>query len=205
MCCVCVCVVCGRMHARERACVPSYSFKIVWILVFFFFVAYIMTVFITALYMVTLRCAMAEEDFTFVGFGSLLHCILWGLQTPHCFNCIWCYLMQICCVVCFWCVSFTYVTNFIVIIDLTRCCFLQYGALALFGWAGVAGTVTCAVDIVEGLCWVFSCGWLAYAMPIFDAPLFNIFPSCCNVFFIWSFVPTTFQHKLTPLLHSNTL
>ncbi len=25
------------------------------------------------------------------------------------------------------------------------------------------------------------------------------FPSCCNVFFIWSFVPTTFQHKLTPL------
>ncbi len=46
--------------------------------------------------------------------------------------------------------SFTYVMNFIVIIDLTRCCFLQYGALALFGWAGVAGTVTCAVDIVEG-------------------------------------------------------
>ncbi len=46
--------------------------------------------------------------------------------------------------------SFTYVINFIVIIDLTRCCFLQYGALALFGWAGVAGTVTCAVDIVEG-------------------------------------------------------
>ncbi len=46
--------------------------------------------------------------------------------------------------------SFTYVINLIVIIDLTRCCFLQYGALALFGWAGVAGTVTCAVDIVEG-------------------------------------------------------
>ncbi len=46
--------------------------------------------------------------------------------------------------------SFTYVMNFIVIIDLTRCCFLQYGALALFSWAGVAGTVTCAVDIVEG-------------------------------------------------------
>ncbi len=45
--------------------------------------------------------------------------------------------------------SFTYVMNFIVIIDLTRCCFLQYGALALFSWAGVAGTVTCAVDIVE--------------------------------------------------------
>ncbi len=37
--------------------------------------------------------------------------------------------------------SFTYVINFIVIIDLTRCCFLQNGALALFGWAGVAGTV----------------------------------------------------------------
>ncbi len=46
--------------------------------------------------------------------------------------------------------SFTYVMNFIVIIDLTCCCFLQYGALALFGWAGVAGTVTWAVDIVEG-------------------------------------------------------
>ncbi len=46
--------------------------------------------------------------------------------------------------------SFTYVMNFIVIIDLTCCCFLHYGALALFGWAGVAGTVTCAVDIVEG-------------------------------------------------------
>ncbi len=29
---------------------PSYSFKIVWILVWGFFVAYIMTVFITALY-----------------------------------------------------------------------------------------------------------------------------------------------------------
>ncbi len=47
--CVCACVrVCVR--ARERACVPSYSFKIVWILVWGFFVAYIMTVFIMALY-----------------------------------------------------------------------------------------------------------------------------------------------------------
>ncbi len=51
--CVCVCVracVRAHVHARERACVPSYSFKIVWILVCFFVVAYIMTVFITALY-----------------------------------------------------------------------------------------------------------------------------------------------------------
>lgn len=34
-----------------------------------FFVAYIMTVFITALYIG--YAAMAEEDFTFCGFGSL--------------------------------------------------------------------------------------------------------------------------------------
>jgi hypothetical protein len=62
------------------------------------------------------------------------HCILCGLQIPHCFNFIWCYLMQICCVVCLWCVfSFTYVMNFIVIIDLTRGCFLQQGStLSLF-------------------------------------------------------------------------
>ncbi len=84
---------------------PSYSFKIVWILVWGFFVPYIMTVFITALYIG--YAAMAEEDFTFCGFGSLTAC---ELQTPHCFNFIWCYLMQICCVVCLWCVFF-YICN----------------------------------------------------------------------------------------------
>jgi len=47
-----------------------------------------------------------------------------GLQIPHCFNFIWCYLMQICYVVCLWCVfSFTYVMNFIVIIDLNTLLF----------------------------------------------------------------------------------
>ncbi len=34
--CVCVCVR-AHVHARERACVPFYSFKIVWILVWVFF------------------------------------------------------------------------------------------------------------------------------------------------------------------------
>ncbi len=79
--------------------------------------------------------------------------------------------------------SFTYVMNFIVIIDLTRCCFLQYGALALFGWAGVAGTVT----VCSRHCW----GFYAEYFRVVDWPTlcpflmrrYSIFfPSCCNVF-----------------------
>ncbi len=96
--------------------------------------------------------------------------------------------------------SFTYVMNFIVIIDLTRCCFLQYGALALFGWAGVAGTVTCAVDIVEGFMlsiFVLLTG-LRYAH--FWCAVIQYFSRPAVMFFHLIFVPTTFQHKLTPLL-----
>ncbi len=68
-----------------------------------------------------LRCAMAEEDFTFCGFGSLtaLHS-MWVANYLVLFDAYGVF-------------SFTYVMNFIVIIDLTRCCFLHYGALALFG------------------------------------------------------------------------
>ncbi len=79
--------------------------------------------------------------------------------------------------------SFTYVMNFIVIIDLTRCCFLQYGALALFGWAGVAGTVTvcsrhcwgCYAEYFRVVDWPTLCPFLMRRYSIF-------FPSCCNVF-----------------------
>ncbi len=96
---------------------------------------------------------MAEEDFTFCGFHVWFsNCTAFYVGcNPHIVlilsGVIWCRYVALYAYGVF---SFTYVMNFIVIIDLTRCCFLQYGALALFGWAGVAGTVTCAVDIVEG-------------------------------------------------------
>ncbi len=89
--------------------------------------------------------------------------------------------------------SFTYVMNFIVIIDLMRCCFLQYGALALFGWAGVAGTVTCAVDIVEGFMlsiFVLLTG-LRYAH--FWCAVIQYFPRPAVMFFHLIFCPHHFS------------
>ncbi len=78
---------------------------------------------------------------------------------------------------------FTYVMNFIVIIDLTRCCFLQYGALALFGWAGVAGTVT----VCCRHCWGFYAEYFRVVdwptlCPVLMRRYSIFFPSCCNVF-----------------------
>ncbi len=73
----------ARVHARERACVPTYSFKIVWILDWFFCGIHNDNILSRHFILVTLRCAMAEEDFTFCGFGSLtaLHSML-GCK-PH--------------------------------------------------------------------------------------------------------------------------
>ncbi len=147
---MCVCVR-ARVHARERACVPSCSFKIVWILVCFFFVAYIMTVFITALYIGYAAMCDGRGGFHILWIWFPNCTAFYGGCKPHIVlilsGVIWCRYVALYAYGVF---SFTYVMNFIVIIDLTRCCFLHYGALALFGWAGVAGTVTCAVDIVEG-------------------------------------------------------
>ncbi len=116
-----------------------------------FFLAYIMTVFIMTLYIGYAAMCDGRGGFHilwiwfsnctafYVGCKPHIVLILSGV--------IWCRYVALYAYGVF---SFTYVMNFIVIIDLTRCCFLQYGALALFSWAGVAGTVTCAVDIVEG-------------------------------------------------------
>ncbi len=160
--------------------------------------------------------------------------------------------------------SFTYVINFIVIIDLTRCCFLQNGALGLVElvlqglwrgshteraaprsatsrtafwsrcWAprtdaewrrrcaythrkqcvqiwktwrdaarrcasGVRPPLQCAVDIVEGFMlsiFVLLTG-LRYAH--FWCAVIQYFSHPVVMFFHLIFVPTTFQHKLTPL------
>ncbi len=123
---------------------------------------------------------MAEEDFTFCGFGSLTAC---ELQTPHCFNFIWCYLMQICCVVCLWCVFFYICNEFH--------CNHWLNAL-LFSTVWCFGTVRlswCCRDcyMCSRHCW----GFYAEYFRVVDWPTlcpflmrrYSIFfPSCCSVF-----------------------
>ncbi len=110
--------------------------------------------------------------------------------------------MQICCVVCLWCVFFYICNEFH--------CNHWLNAL-LFSIVWCFGTVRlswCCRDsysvqstLLRVLCWVFLCCWLAYAMPIFDAPLFNIFPVLLWCFFIWSLSPPLFNTNWRPCFH----
>ncbi len=84
--CVCVCV-CVCAHARERVCVPSYSFKIVWILVCFFCGIHNDSIYHGTLYW--LRCDVQWQrrishfvDFTF---GSLTALHSMWVATPTLF------------------------------------------------------------------------------------------------------------------------